>query len=413
MRALCAATALLALGPIRAVAQSTSAFEPGGSVYVTDEQTRLRAAPSTRSDVLASLERGRWLEVVGTGDVLEIRGRAAPWIQVRDPWAPEAGAAFLTPTSGWVWGGLLHPLPEGLSPPSVANWERVVIRVDPHTREIDLAGGDGEAVAWAVHFDPDRDGAPRTLEVAEWMRLGAAPSRSWKLVGWRRLARMAVVPLPDGLTWLQLEGQGNRRQSRILLRASLLDVPTLDLDHDIGVAAGHRSTSLLWVDTDEDGVDEVTVLEVTSDDLGRPIERGLSRFALAAKGPRPLGNPMVRSALMPAPNLVVEGIEVARRGGGAAITVRVRSEAASAAATDVVVRTWGERPGGRVGLERSALSVTRGALPALVPGRVAEVMLDAPLERGWPSLAVDATIVPADVESQLDDNHHRVIAELD
>ena len=387
-------------------------LSPGQSVYVADEQSRLRAAPSTRSDVLASLERGRWLEVVQTGELLVIQGRGAPWVQVRDPWAPDSDAPFVTPTSGWVWGGLLLPIPEGLSPPSVANWERVVVRVDPHTRELDLDGGDGEAVAWATHFDPDRKGTPRTLEIAEWLRLGATPARSWKLVGWRRLTRLAVIDLVDGLTWLQVEGQGNRRQNRILLRPSLLDAPVLDLDHDTGGAPHRRATTLLLVDAAADGIDELAVLEVTSDDTGQPLERGLSRFALTTEGPQPIGEPLVRSALMPAPNLVIESVEVARRRGLAHITLAVRSEAAATAATQVVIESWGERPGGPSGLSRSSRSVTRAELPALVPGRVAEVVLEAPLSRGWGRFAVEATVVPATVESQLDDNRKLVVVEL-
>ncbi len=410
MVARCAAVALVASLPLRALA-ATAPLPPGQAVYVTDEQTRLRATPG--GDVLGSLERGRWLEVVATGEPLRLHGRTAPWIQVRDPWAPNEDGPFVSPTGGWVWGGLLLPVPDGVSPPSVANWERVVIRVDPHTRELDLGGGDGEAVAWAAHFDPDQEGTPRTLEVAEWMRLGAAPARSWKLVGWRRLGRLAVLPLKDGLTWLQVEGEGSRRQSRVLLRASLLDLPVLDLDGDTGGSTHRRATSLLFVDSDGDGVDDLTVLEVLYDESGRPVERGLSCFALTSEGPRAVADPVVRSALMPAANLGIEGIDVAQRRGLVRITLQVRSQSAGSAATEVVIRTWGERPGGPAGLRRSAPSVTRAALPPLVPGRVTEVVLDRALEAGWPLLTVDATIVPSTVESQLDDNRKKVTVALD
>jgi hypothetical protein len=402
---------LAVLAPLHAHAQLPG-LSPGQGVYVTDEQTRLRAAPSTSSDVLASLERGRWLEVVQTGEALVVQGRSATWVQVRDPWAPDSDATFVTPTGGWVWGGLLLPVPAGLSPPSIANWERVVVRVDPHTRELDLDGGDGEAVAWATHFDPDREGTPRTLEIAEWMRLGTTPAKSWKLVGWRRLTRLAVIDLPDGVTWLQIEGQGNRRQSRVLLRPSLMDAPALDLDHDTGNGPSWRTTTLLMVDSDADGVDELTVLEVTSDAAGQAVERGLSRFALTTAGPQQLGEPLVRSALMPAPNLVLESIDVHARRGRARITLQVRSEAAGTEDTQVVVKSWGERAGGPSGLSRSSQVVTRAAVPALVPGRVAEVVLSAPLERGWARLAVEATIVPSTVESQLNDNRKLVVVEL-
>ena len=384
------------------------ALDVGTSVYVTDEETRLRAGPATGTDVLASLERGRWLQVQEVGPAAQIGGLEAPWIRVSDPWAPETDAPFLAPTSGWVWGGLLRPIPAELTQPSVANWERVVVRVDPHTRALDLDSADGQAVAWAVHFDPDREGSPRTLEVAEWMRLGAAPTRSWTLVGWRRLASLSVVPLPEGLTWLRIEGEGNRRQRRTLLRPSLLDAQALDLDWS---GAGARSTELLFTDLDGDGGDELVLLETSFDDQGQPLERGLSRFALTAEGPAPLEDPVVRNALMPAPNLIVESVSTVRAGATVVLTVRVRSEAAGAAASTLVVRSWGERRESEA--TRGPLQRTTAPVPALVPGQIVEVPLSIEVERGWPLVGIEATIVPVAVESRLDDNRWRATVEPD
>lgn len=402
-RAVLVCTLLLLLTGFGLREGHAQALTPGGGVYVTDEQTRLRAGPSTHHDVLASLERGRWLEVVELGGELTVGGVSAPWVRVRDPWAPETDAPFSAPTAGWVWGGLLRPIPEDVAAPSVANWERVLVRVDPHTRALALEG-DGEAVAWAAHFDPDREGRPRTLEVAEWLRLGAAPARSWQLVGWRRLARLSVIPVEDGLSWLRIEGEGHRRQRRILLRPSLLEGEVLDL-------GGDRTQGATQLLTLQDGqTTELVVLEVTKDEGGQPLQRGMTRFALIADGPQPLADPAVRSALMPAPNLLVEGVSAVRRGAICDVRVAVRNEAAGADSTRLLVRAWGERVV-RGAIERGAVITVEAELPALVPGRVAEVTAEVPLARSWSRLALELTVVPVPIESRLDDNRKRVAIE--
>ena len=399
-------------GSTSAVGQAAevSPFLAGSNVYVTDEETRLRAAPSTHSDTLASLERGRWLEVVALGAPLTIAGVWAPWVQVRDPWAPEGDSPFLAPTSGWVWGGLLRPIPETLPAPSVANWERVIVRVDPHSRLLDQTGKGGEAVAWAVHFEPDRDGAPRTLELAEWLRLGAAPTASWRLVGWRRLGRLSILAGRDAITWLRLEGEGNRRQARVLLRPSLLDAPPLDLDGS-GRSGQPTATTVLPVDVDGDGTDELAVLETPADSSQVPIQRGLSWFALTAKGAELLGEPVVRGALMPSPNLLVESVAATRAARHElVVVVVVRNEAAGAPASELILRASGRRVVDGV-VHRGEPVVSRGQLPALVPDRIYELRFAVPLETEWDGVDLEATVVPVPVEERLDDNRKRITIE--
>ena len=392
--ALTASPALAAPGP-----------EVGAAVYVSGRGVRLRAGPSASTDVLAELEQGRWLAVDEVGDSATFDTHAAPWIRVSDPFAPLAASPFVGASAGWVWGGLVQTVPDATSPPSLANWERLILRVDPATGLVSPASERGEAVAWALHVNPGSESQPRTLEVGEWLRLGTTASRTWTALGWRSVSLLTTVEPGDGGAWLLIHGVAADGSDRIELRPSMLPGAGLVLDVRSTTQTGRGQVDLLWEDVDGDGVTELITLEHREDARGATVGLTLQSYTLRAGVVGALAEAVNHEPLLPAPNLRLEAPTIHRVSGRASATFNVVCDGAARPAGTLVVRAtalsgWSGGPRRTLGE-----SVQRLAVPAMLPDQQVSITADVPLAlHDAAQLIVQGVVLPQGPEAKLLDN---------
>ena len=370
-----------------AVAGSPAApLEVGGAVLVREAGTRLRSEPTLRSDVIAELEEGRWLELVATGEVATIAGLEALWLHVRDPWAPMGDGLLAGPWEGWVWGGLIEPAPSAVPEVTHALWDRVFA----------LSGGGPGLLMWALRPATDDPGA---LELGEWHASTQAPTRIRRLHGWQAVDSIHRREPGTDRIWLWLSGRGDDGRGRGQLVPTDSDAAPLDVVLRSELAEGQRLRgSLFLIDLEGDGRDEAVVQWVRTDRSGVVLERHFAPFILEADGTsRPGPGGQVREALLPPPDLQVRGVELLRRSGEPVVVVTVANAGARSEPTrlDVAITPRGDD------LE----TLHRAAVRGLAPGEELEIELTVALTRDrGAAVLVDALVVPAGVELDLGNN---------
>lgn len=374
--------ALLLAPPV----QAGAAMEPGQAVLVQSGGTRLRVEPSLRADVVTELEEGRWLELVSVGELATVAGVEAPWLQVRDPWAPMGDGLLAGPWEGWVWGGLVGAAPEEVPEVTHALWDRLF--ADP-------GGGAGPRM-WALRPAADQ---PGVVEVGEWTGTAQAPDRVRPLVGWQAIDSIHRQDPGNGRTWLWLIGRGDDGHRRGQLVPTSCDAEPLEVILSGEPAPGQRLRgSLYLIDLEGDGQHEAVVQWVRSGADGEVHERHFAPFQLDADGTvRQAPGAQVRDALLPPPDLAVRAVGLRRSGRQAFAVVTVANAGARSEPTRLDVSV-AARVGGQDLL-------VRADLPALAPGEERELELPVGLPRGTVGgFLVDAVVVPTGVEADLGNN---------
>jgi hypothetical protein len=376
------------LAPSPADADPLAGLEAGAAVVVIEGGSRLRTAPTTRSDVVTGLEQGRVLELVERGETATIAGVDAPWVRVRDPWAPLSGV-LAGPWEGWVWGGLLAPSPAGTPEVTHALWDRMFA----------AAGSDGATPrAWGLRSAAERDGA---LELGEWIDADPAPDRIRQLEGWTVVEAVHLKEPGGDRPWLWVLGRSAEGQRRGLLIPTGSDAEPLDLVLSTDLDGGQRlDGEFFLIDLDGDGVDEAVVQWVRRGADGEPIERHFAPFELAADGTSRPGRGQLRDALLPPPDLRITGVVVEAVGRRARLEIRVVNDGSRSEPTRLEVRVSPVDGRGRTATVEAELP-----LPALSAEETRELDLEVDLPRGaWGRCYLEVLAVPVGVELGLDNN---------
>lgn len=344
---------------IPCLAQAQAA--PGEAVRVNVDGAWLRVGPSTSADGVQLLEAGRWLELQERGPDDTIGAETAPWWSVSDPWAADEGAR------GWVWGGLLDPLPEGLPSLEKTLWDRALV-----------LGAEGPVSVVAVH----RDRVGGSLELAWWDRGSQTASGRRTLEGWTRFDGAWLKPTGAPRPWIWLDGESKQGDQGQLLSLAEAD----ELMPVLIEAPGHDS-ELLLVDLDGDGVQEAVVLVTETSPNGRVARRRYESFSLTERGAAlGRGDAEELAGLLDAPDLELTELSVQ----GDEIRALVHNTGSSSRPTAVLARFADGAPGVH----------SRRPLPALMPGQTLPISL--PLPPGAGTLLV--TVLPASIESVLSNN---------
>jgi hypothetical protein len=361
-------------------------LEPGAAVLVLEGGTRLRSEPSLRADVITDLEEGRWLELVAIGEPQVVAGLQAPWLQVRDPWAPLGDGMLAGPWDGWVWGGLVGPAPASAPQITHALWDRAFAVPER---------GPGPLM-WALRPAADE---PGVVELGEWTGPTQAPDRIRPLRGWQAIDAIHRRDPGNGRIWLWLTGRGDAGQGRGQLVPTGVDAEPLEVMLSGEPAEGQLLRGRLFlIDLEGDGQDEAVVQWIRFDRDGEVLDRHFAPFVLEADGSsRPGAGGQVREALLPPPDLRIRAVDLQRSGGGVVAVVAVVNSGARSGPTRLDVTVAPRADGQEVQL--------RGEVPALVPGEELEIRLPISLPRGGTgTFLVDALVVPVGVEADLGNN---------
>ena len=349
--------------------------------------TRLRAEASLRSDVVTVLEAGRWLELLAVGELATVAGIEAPWLRVRDPWAPLGDGLLAGDWRGWVWGGLVGPAPDDLPEVTHALWDRLFATP---------AGGEGPRM-WALRPAADQ---PGVVEVGEWTGSGQAPDRLRPLDGWLSIDSIHRQDPGNGRVWLWLTGRGSDGHRRGQLVPAGCAAAPLEVALTAEPSPGQQLRGGLYlIDLDGDGVDEALVQWVLTDAAGEIVQRHFAPFALAADGTTSQSpGAQVREALLPAPDLQVRAVALRRqRSDGALVEVTLFNGGARSTATRLDVSVAGSA--------MAEPTVHRAEVPALSPGQEVRLELAVDLgRRGSGRFLVEALVVPRGVEVELANN---------
>lgn len=361
-------------------------LEAGQALLVREGGTRLRAGPSLRDDVVTTLEEGRWLELVAVGEPATLSGVEAPWLQVRDPWAPMGDGLLAGPWEGWVWGGLVGPAPEEVPKVTHALWDRLFA----------VPEGDVGPRMWALRPAAD---SPGVVEVGEWTGTSQAPDRVRPLAGWQSIDAVHRQDPGNGRVWLWITGRGERGRVRGQLVPTGSDAEPLEVLLSGEPAPGQWLRGDLYlVDLDGDGRDEAVVQWARSDADAEVIERHFAPFDLADDGTvAPAPGAQVRDALLPPPDLKVRQVGLRRSGRKVLAVVSVVNAGARSEPTRLDVKVAPKSRGAQVR--------ARADVPALAPGE--EWLLEVPLELPRATalgFLVDAVVVPTGVEADLGNN---------
>lgn len=348
---------------------AVAAPRPGDEVVVDASGLRLRAEPSLGGDVVAQLERGRWLRVIDSGPEQHIGARRAPWLRVVDPFAPDDGAV----REGWVWGALLQPLPRDAPRPDPVNWYRAVVSASPQGPRL-----------WTLHLPrEDATGAP---ELGLWSAGDPGPSQVRPLPPWRSVEALHQRDVGRGRVWLWLQGVDT--QGRAV--GSLVPGDTVGTDAlVVPLQDGAERSRFYLFDLDGDAVLEAVTLRESRDRWGRVDAWTLQAWSLGADGQLALRQRWERGGLMPLPDPRV--VRAGREGG--AIRVVLANDGALSVASQLEIRLGGTR--------------RRVPVEALVPGE--RRIVHVPGTDG-PGGTLEVVWIPAEVEADLDNN--RLAVEL-
>lgn len=337
---------------------------------------------------MAELEQGRWLQVVARGDVETIGTTTAPWFQVRDPWAPLGNGPLAGPWEGWIWGGLLGPLPAGLPELTPALWDRVLVADEAEP---------GRPSMWALRPAADE---PGVVEIGEWSDPSPTPGLIRRQEGLAGIDAVHRLDPGNGRTWLWITGTGLVGETTGQLVPTGCQLPSLVVTLDAETVLGRRErTRLYLVDLDADGVQEA-ILHGTEEDAASVVRRSYSFLRLGADGriDGPEGVE-VRDGLLPPPDLAVRSVTIDVAASPATVFLTLANDGSRSDPTRLEIRVAGS------GTSASAPLLSILDLPSLAPAEERRITVPVVVPRtSGRRFLVEVLVVPTGVESSLDNN---------